>query len=151
MLWSCMASCFSMSLKDNRQRSLHVHSQWFLWLTNQVLKAVFNYYPNVWILTSSHFSLSPSSWCLWVVFLYPFTHCHELCIRCLHHSLQNGNTPFIAASQEGHKDIVEVLLNHGAEVDLPRKVSVCVRYSYLNFHAVWYYRQSVTIPLDSSC
>ena len=41
MLWSCMASCFSMS-KDNRQWSLHVHYKWFLWLTNQVLKAVFN-------------------------------------------------------------------------------------------------------------
>ena len=42
------------------------------------------------------------------------------------HSLQNGATPLIAASQNGHKDIVEVLLNHGAEVDLPNKVSVCV-------------------------
>ena len=64
------------------------------------------------------------------------THCHELCIHFLHHSLQTGTTPLIAANQEGHKDIVEVLLNHGAEVDLPRKVSVFVRYSYLNFHAV---------------
>ena len=44
----------------------------------------------------------------------------------LYHSLQDGNTPLIVASQEGHKDIVEVLLNHGAEVDLPDKVSVCV-------------------------
>ena len=44
----------------------------------------------------------------------------------LHHSLQYGDTPLIAASQEGHKDIVEVLLNHGAEVDLPNMVSVCV-------------------------
>ena len=42
----------------------------------------------------------------------------------LHHSLQDGNTPLILASQKGHKDIVEVLLNHGAEVDLPNKVSV---------------------------
>ena len=49
----------------------------------------------------------------------------------LHLSLQNGNTPLIAASQKGHKDIVEVLLNHGAEVDLPNKVSVCVSYHYL--------------------
>ena len=47
------------------------------------------------------------------------------------HSLQNGATPLILASQEGHKDIVEVLLNHGAEVDLPDKVSVCVSYHYL--------------------
>ena len=54
---------------------------------------------------------------------------------CLHHSLQDGNTPLIAAIQEGHKDIVEVLLNHGAEADLPNMVSVFVRYSYLNFHA----------------
>ena len=42
------------------------------------------------------------------------------------HSLQNGTTPLSLASQKGHKDIVEVLLNHGAEVDLPDKVSVCV-------------------------
>ena len=52
------------------------------------------------------------------------------------HSLQNGITPLIFASQDGHKDIVEVLLNHGAEVVLPNKVSVCVSCSYLNFHAV---------------
>ena len=42
------------------------------------------------------------------------------------HSLQNGVTPLSLASQKGHKDIVEVLLKHGAEVDLPSKVSVCV-------------------------
>ena len=54
----------------------------------------------------------------------------------LYHSLQDGVTPLILASQKGHKDIVEVLLNHGAEVDLPDKVSVCVSCSYLNFHAV---------------
>ena len=54
----------------------------------------------------------------------------------LHHSLQDGTTPLILASLKGHKDIVEVLLNHGAEVDLPNKVSVCVSCSYLNFHAV---------------
>ena len=52
------------------------------------------------------------------------------------HSLQNGNTPLIGASLKGHKDIVEVLLNHGAKVDLPNQVSVCVSCGYLNFHAV---------------
>ena len=52
------------------------------------------------------------------------------------HSLQNGTTSLSLASQDGHKDIVEVLLNHGAEVDLPDKVSVCISCSYLNFHAV---------------
>ena len=46
------------------------------------------------------------------------------------HSLQNGVTPLILASHEGHKDIVEVLLNHGADVDLPSKVSVFVSYHY---------------------
>ena len=54
----------------------------------------------------------------------------------LYHSLQDGVTPLILASQDGHKDTVEVLLNHGAEVDLPHKVSVCVSCSHLNFHAV---------------
>ena len=49
----------------------------------------------------------------------------------LYHLLQDGTTPLFLASQEGHKDIVEVLLNHGAEVDLPNKVSVCVSYHYL--------------------
>ena len=44
------------------------------------------------------------------------------------HSLQNGVTPLTFASHKGYKDIVEVLLNHGAEVDLPDKVSVCVSY-----------------------
>ena len=53
-----------------------------------------------------------------------------------YHSLQNGFTPLILASHKGHKDIVEVLLNHGAEVDLPNKVSVCVSCGYLNFQAV---------------
>ena len=71
------------------------------------------------------------------------------------HSLQNGTTPLIAASHKGHRDIVEVLLNHGAEVDLPNKVSVCVSCSYLNFHACSLILQAiclvVTIPLDSSC
>ena len=52
------------------------------------------------------------------------------------HSLQDGDTPLIHASHDGHKGIVEVLLNHGAEVDLPDQVSVCVSCSYLNFHAV---------------
>ena len=47
----------------------------------------------------------------------------------LYHSLQDGVTPLSFASQEGHKVIVEVLLNHGAEVDLPNKVSVCVSIS----------------------
>ena len=47
-------------------------------------------------------------------------------------TIQDGNTPLIAASVKGHKDIVEVLLNHGAEVDHPHKVSVCVSYHYNN-------------------
>ena len=49
----------------------------------------------------------------------------------LYHSLQDGDTPLIAASHEGHKDIVEVLLNHGAEVDLPVKVIVLVITIYM--------------------
>ena len=47
------------------------------------------------------------------------------------HSLQNGAIPLGFASQNGRKDIVEVLLNHGAEVDLPNKVSVCMCWSTL--------------------
>ena len=78
------------------------------------------------ILTSSHLvSLQAADVCgecfcthLLIVMNYVFI--------VLYHSLQDGITPLILASQEGHKDIVEVLLNHGAEVDLPNKVSVCV-------------------------
>ena len=59
------------------------------------------------------------------------THLFIVMNYVLHHSLQDGVTPLIAASHEGHKDTVEVLLNHGAEVDLPDKVSVSVSYHYL--------------------
>ena len=39
---------------------------------------------------------------------------------------QNGYTPLLSASQEGHDGIVEMLLQAGASVDLQAKVSIDV-------------------------
>ena len=40
--------------------------------------------------------------------------------------IQEGNTPLLNASQEGHDGIVEMLLQAGASVDLQAKVSIDV-------------------------
>ena len=39
-------------------------------------------------------------------------------------TLQNGSTPLHVASQNGHKDIAQLLLDHGAGVSIASKVSV---------------------------
>ena len=44
-------------------------------------------------------------------------------------SLQNGWTPFHAASQEGHDQVVELLLQAGSSVDQKAKVRWGVSYS----------------------
>ena len=36
--------------------------------------------------------------------------------------MQDGFTPLLAASQEGHTSVVSLLLDKGAAVDLPNKV-----------------------------
>ena len=38
--------------------------------------------------------------------------------------LQDGVTPLFMASQNGHKSVVDVLLRHGADPNLPKTVSV---------------------------
>ena len=70
MVTSCQLSVFPV-IAPVIHSALHLNARSFVFKS-----ALF------WILTSSHFSLSPSSWCLWGVFLYSFTHCHELCIHC---------------------------------------------------------------------
>ena len=37
--------------------------------------------------------------------------------------MQNGATPLHIASQEGHSDVVNLLISHGANVDKPREVN----------------------------
>ena len=47
---------------------------------------------------------------------------------------QNGCTPLYHAAQDNHLAVVEVLIKHGAKVDLARDVSQCsftVRYSII--------------------
>ena len=36
--------------------------------------------------------------------------------------IQDGGSPLYVASQEGHDDVVQLLLDSGASVDLPAKV-----------------------------
>ena len=37
--------------------------------------------------------------------------------------MQNGVTPLFLASQEGHKEVAQLLLQNGAQPDIPRNVS----------------------------
>ena len=37
--------------------------------------------------------------------------------------LQNGGTALYVASQNGHVEVVNILLQNGAHVDVPKKVS----------------------------
>ena len=37
--------------------------------------------------------------------------------------MQNEATPLFMASQEGHKEVAQLLLQNGAQPDIPRKVS----------------------------
>ena len=41
-------------------------------------------------------------------------------------SIQRGGTPLHYASESGHTDVVELLIDHDAHVDVPAKVGVQV-------------------------
>ena len=41
----------------------------------------------------------------------------------MHLSLQNGNTPLMWASREGHDECVQLLLDRGAQIDHQNEVS----------------------------
>ena len=41
----------------------------------------------------------------------------------MHFSLQNGDTPLMVASREGHTGCVQLLLDKGAQVDYQNEVS----------------------------
>ncbi len=44
---------------------------------------------------------------------------------CFFAYVQNGFTPFHMACQEGHRDIVSLLLKHGADLQAVNKVRKC--------------------------
>ena len=53
---------------------------------------------------------------------------------------QSGSTPLYIAAQNNHLAVVEVLIKHGAKVDLARDVSQCsfiVQYSITPLHAMY--------------
>lgn len=51
--------------------------------------------------------------------------------------LQAGTTPLMCAAQNGHEDVISILLEHKAKVDIKRKVNrvffTHVIFRYLNF------------------
>ena len=49
--------------------------------------------------------------------------CHKQLITCLAHcTLKGGWAPMFGASKHGHKDTVQLLLDHGAGVNIASKV-----------------------------
>ena len=50
------------------------------------------------------------------------------CITCLFIVVQDGATPLFMASQNGHTNVVDVLLRHGADPNLADHVSIEVVY-----------------------
>ena len=45
-----------------------------------------------------------------------------LILKSFTYLMQQGATPLIMASQRGHNDVIELLLDRGANVDHPTKV-----------------------------
>jgi hypothetical protein len=45
-----------------------------------------------------------------------------ICLYCFLSMVQTGVSPLYMASQHGHDDIIQVLLDGGARIDLPTKV-----------------------------
>ena len=47
-------------------------------------------------------------------------------------SMQIGGTPLHSASESGHTDVVELLINHDAHIDVPPEVGVMIaHYSHV--------------------
>ena len=42
----------------------------------------------------------------------------------VHYLSQDGTTPLFIASQEGHSDIVTILIRSGANINIPHEVNV---------------------------
>ena len=66
-----------------------------------------------------------------------------LCFLDNSHVFQNGNTPLHNASEEGHIDVVEILMNAGADHSIQNKVTECVfcqLHFFLAIHIFQYFR-----------
>ena len=50
--------------------------------------------------------------------------------------MQGGATPLFMASQEGHKEVAQLLLQNGAQPDIPNKVSTTNFLSLFNFSVI---------------
>ncbi len=49
--------------------------------------------------------------------------CRARCIRFAHKALQDGSTALIIAAERGHKHTVELLLDHGADMEAKTRAS----------------------------
>ena len=54
--------------------------------------------------------------------MYEEFHTCAICLYCFLSMIQEGLSPLYMASQQGHDDVVQLLLDGGARIDLPAKV-----------------------------
>ena len=55
---------------------------------------------------------------------YNYVHCDFKLTNNLLFSIQDGFSPLYAACQNGHRDVVDLLLEHNANINLASKVHV---------------------------